>query len=410
MENYLTRQRAERILRNKFHIKSMKDDQWKVINLITNYKKKVLLLAPTGFGKSICYYLPALVTQGLTIVITPTISLMRDQISILSSQGIEAGSINSSSTRKSNYSTLMKARSYDLKVLFIAPEQLQNSGIIRLIKDVKVSYLIIDEAHYISTWNEFRSNYNDISNFMNLLKDTPVLAMTATAPWYVIDDIKSEIGKETVVIKGDLFRSNLQLNVRKLSYETSKFETAFKLVLEHQGVGLIYTRTREETEHYAKYLNKRDIPAVAYNAGIDKEERLKIETEFMSGNRYRIFVSTPAAFGCGINKSDIRFVINTNVPDNLIDYFQNIGRAGRDGKRAALFLLYKDKDIKTARYFAFQDVKNNPNNSKYRMKRFYELKSVIQYLTTTDCRMQFLLNYFSNRQKPQCQICDNCNQ
>lgn len=342
----MTRQEAENRLNQIFGIAHFYDEQWKAIDQILN-GNRILMIQRTGFGKSLCYQFPATQFKGITVVFSPLIALMRDQVKALNNKGVSARYINSEQTPEENTQTIQDAINGKIKILYIAPERQENQEWIEATRNMNLSMVVVDEAHTISVWgHDFRPAFRRIINLVNLLpKHLPVLATTATATKRVQADIERQIGGNLTTIRGDLRRENFNLYVIKVSSEDEKMIWLAQNLNHINGSGLIYTGTRVDTEVYAKWLKYVGINAIDYNAGLDADTRKEIENNLMN-NKYKCVVSTNA-LGMGIDKPDIRFIIHTQIPASPIHYYQEIGRAGRDGKPTTIILFYngnKDKE------------------------------------------------------------------
>jgi len=337
------RQDAEKILKEKFKIERFYDRQWEVIENLSN-GKKVLLIEKTGYGKSLCFQFPAVMFDGLTVVFSPLISLMRDQIKKLNALGIVAKCINSEQSDEENEQIIHDAIQGNIKILYIAPERQENSRWIESTREMKLSMVVIDEAHCISVWgHDFRPSFRRIINLVKLLpKDFPVLATTATATKRVETDIANQIGNDVVVMRGNLMRENFRLFVIEVNSEDEKYIWLGKNLNNLKGSGVIYTGTRVNTEMYSRWFEFLGIKSVNYNAGLDARSRIEIENGLMN-NEWKCVVSTNA-LGMGIDKPDIRFIIHTQIPQSPIHYYQEIGRAGRDGLPTDIILFYNPED------------------------------------------------------------------
>ncbi|HPL05050.1 MAG TPA: RecQ family ATP-dependent DNA helicase, partial [Bacteroidales bacterium] len=342
----MNRQEAEIKLKNIFGFDYFYDEQWKTIDLLFK-GKRVLLIEKTGFGKSLCFQFPATVFKGTTIVFSPLIALMRDQVNKLSSLGITAKCINSEQTFEENNQIINEAKQGKIKILYIAPERQENYEWIEATRQMNISMVVVDEAHCISVWgHDFRPAFRRIVNLVKLLpQNFPVLATTATATKRVQDDIEEQISGNIQTIRGELLRENFRLYVIKVKSEDEKLLWLAENLQILDGNGIIYTGTRANTEIYSRWLNFLNIKTTEYNAGLDSDSRKKIENGLMD-NKWKAVASTNA-LGMGIDKSDIRFIIHTQTPVSPIHYYQEIGRAGRDGKPTELILFYnstKDKN------------------------------------------------------------------
>lgn len=342
----MTREDAEIKLKKVFGIDHFYDEQWFAIQRILN-GERILMIERTGFGKSLCYQFPATQFAGITVIFSPLIALMRDQVKSLNSKGIAAKFINSEQTAEENMSTIQEAIAGKIKILYIAPERQENQEWIKATRKMNLSMVVIDEAHTISVWgHDFRPAFRRIINLVKLLPlSLPVLATTATATKRVQRDIEQQIGGKLTTIRGNLVRENFRLYVIKVHSEDEKMVWLAQNLNNIYGTGMIYTGTRVDTEIYAKWLSSNGINAINYNAGHDADTRKDIENGLMQ-NRFKCVVSTNA-LGMGIDKPDIRFIIHTQIPASPIHYYQEIGRAGRDGKPTIIILFYNEaKDEK----------------------------------------------------------------
>lgn len=339
----MTRQEAEILLKQNFGIDKFYDTQWEVIQKIF-HSEKALLIEKTGYGKSLCFQFPAIVFNGTTVVFSPLIALMRDQVQKLVSLGISAACINSNQTEEENSAIIEKAKKGELKILYIAPERQENKDWIEATRSIKLSMVVVDEAHCISVWgHDFRPSFRRIISLVKLLpRDLPVIATTATATQRVEKDIAEQIGGGIKVIRGNLLRENFRLFVISVKSEDEKLIWLGQHLKNIEGSGIIYTGTRVNTEIYSRWLEFLKIPSAYYNAGLDSDSRVEIEKGLLS-NRWKCVISTNA-LGMGIDKPDLRFIIHTQIPQSPIHYYQEIGRAGRDGKPSDIILFYSPED------------------------------------------------------------------
>jgi len=346
----MTRQEAEQRLQRTFNLPTFYDEQWETIEKVLN-GEKVLLIEKTGFGKSLCFQFPATVFDGITVIFSPLIALMRDQVKKLSSLGIPAKCINSEQTPEENRQIINEAKQGKIKILYIAPERQENSEWIEAAREMNLSMVVVDEAHCISVWgHDFRPSFKRIINLVNLLpKGLPVLATTATATKRVEADIAQQMGSNFTVIRGNLMRDNFRLFVVRVNSEDEKMIWLRQNLEKLPGSGILYTGTRVDTEIYSKWFDYLNIPSTGYNAGLDAESRVSIENGLMK-NQWKCVISTNA-LGMGIDKSDIRFIIHTQIPQSPIHYYQEIGRAGRDGKPSYVILFYNPEDKKLPEAF-----------------------------------------------------------
>ncbi|MDD5529458.1 MAG: RecQ family ATP-dependent DNA helicase [bacterium] len=339
----MTRNELEHKLKQTFKLDRFYDDQWETIDRILK-GERVLLIEKTGFGKSLCFQFPATIFNGTTIVFSPLIALMRDQVRNLNNLGISAKCINSGQTQEENSQIISEAKQGKVKILYIAPERQENSEWLEAARQMNLSMVVIDEAHCISVWgHDFRPSFRRIIKLVNLLPSgLPVLATTATATKRVEMDVASQIGGNISVLRGNLLRDNFKLFVVKVSSEDEKLIWLGKNLDKLPGTGILYTGTRVDTEIYSKWCEHLKLSAIGYNAGLDSDSRVAIENGLMS-NKWKCVISTNA-LGMGIDKSDIRFIIHTQIPQSPIHYYQEIGRAGRDGQTAYIILFYNPED------------------------------------------------------------------
>jgi ATP-dependent DNA helicase RecQ len=346
----MNRQEAEVVLRNRFQIPRFYDEQWTTIEKLIQ-GERVLLIEKTGFGKSLCFQFPAILFSGTTVVFSPLIALMRDQAKKLSMLGIPAKCINSEQTREENSNIITEAKEGNIKILYIAPERQENSEWMEATHKLNLSMVVVDEAHCISVWgHDFRPAFKRIISLVQLLpKGLPVLATTATATKRVQSDIEQQMGGDLNVIRGNLMRDSFRLFVVKVNSEDEKLIWLGKNLEKLPGTGLLYTGTRMDTEIYSKWLEHLHISSIGYNAGLDPESRIAIENGLMN-NHWKCIISTNA-LGMGIDKPDIRFIIHTQIPQSPIHYYQEIGRAGRDGQPAWIILFYHPDDKRLPEVF-----------------------------------------------------------
>jgi len=339
----MDRQEAEILLKLTFNIDQFYDEQWETIEQILR-GERVLLIEKTGFGKSLCFQFPATVFSGITIIFSPLIALMRDQVKKLNLLGVSASCVNSEQSKEENTEILRLAKSGKIKILYIAPERQENKEWLEATREMNLSMVVIDEAHCISVWgHDFRPAFRRIINLVNLLpKGLPVLATTATATKRVEYDIKLQMGTNLKVIRGKLMRENFNLLVIPVLSEDEKLIWVGQNIDKIPGTGILYTGTRVDTEIYSKWLEYLKISSTAYNSRMGAESRVAVENGLMK-NEWKCVISTNA-LGMGIDKPDIRFIIHTQIPQSPIHYYQEIGRAGRDGLPTYIILFYAPKD------------------------------------------------------------------
>ena len=344
-------------LKNTFKLDRFRPGQQEaLVTLLT--QGRLLCIQPTGHGKSLLYQLPSVFLPGITIVLSPLLALMRDQIQQLNQRfNIPAASINSDQSDEENYQAKIKASTSAIKILFVAPEKLDNLDYVDFLLQLPISLVVVDEAHCVSTWgHDFRPSYRQIIHFIHLLEQknetSKILAITATANQQIEDDIIQQLtlpGKTVPVARQSMNRPNLQLETITVSSFTEKLAAIKQLLQQLTGNGLIYCATRENTELVANYLQQHHFQVAAYHAGFYSDEKRQLQDAFMA-NRYQAIVATNA-LGMGIDKSDLRYIIHFDVPGSITAYYQEVGRAGRDGLPARGILLFNEKDKKIQHYF-----------------------------------------------------------
>ena len=338
----MTRHEAEIKLKRIFGFDKFYDEQWETIDMLLR-GKRMLLIEKTGYGKSLCFQFPATQFDGITVIFSPLIALMRDQVNSLNEKGIAAKHINSEEKYEDNSQVIQDAINDKIKILYIAPERQENQEWIEATRKMNLSMIVIDEAHTISVWgHDFRPSFRRIINLVQLLpKDLPILATTATATKRVQADIEQQISGNLTTIRGNLLRENFNLFVIETKSEDEKLLWLAENINKLPGTGLLYTGTRVNTEIYARWFDFVGINSTDYNAGLDGDTRKEIEKGLMS-NKWKCVVSTNA-LGMGIDKPDIRFIIHAQIPASPIHYYQEIGRAGRDGQKTYIILFYNSK-------------------------------------------------------------------
>ncbi len=372
--------------------------------------RDALCVMPTGGGKSLCYQIPALLLPGITLVVSPLISLMKDQVAALKSSGIPAAYINSSLTCEQIRTVYARTRKGAYKLIYVAPERLETNSFLSLMQEMDVSFLAVDEAHCISQWGQdFRPSYLGIADFVNALPRRPIVAAyTATATKQVQSDILRLLQLEDpyrIVTGCD--RSNLYFDVRR---PKNKFSALAALIDERRDKsGIVYCATRAAVERVCDSLCDRGVAATRYHAGLTDEERQQNQDDFQF-DRKTVMVATNA-FGMGIDKSNVSFVIHYNMPKSLEAYYQEAGRAGRDGESADCVLLFAPADVETARFLIENggaDQLSEEDAALVRKRDYERLQAMTGYCKSVDCLRGRLLDYFGQPHPANCGNCSNC--
>jgi len=391
----------QKLLKKYFGYDSFRLMQEEIVNNIL-LGNDTLVLMPTGGGKSICYQLPALKLDGITLVISPLISLMKDQVDSLKSKGIPAEFINSTLGIDELADIKFRILTGKIKLLYIAPERLKLKSFEDFLKMINVSLIAIDEAHCISEWgHDFRPDYGNLSNLREILPGVPIIALTATATKKVQKDICSQLSfSDSKIFFSSFDRSNLYLRVMK---KQKTFEKLLILLKKHKDESsIIYCFSRKEAERISEKLKEKGFNALPYHAGLDNEHRKLTQDYFIKG-KINIVVAT-IAFGMGIDKSNVRLVVHYNFPKTLEGYYQEIGRAGRDGLKSECVLFYSRGDMFKHEFFVKQ-IENEDFKNFARRK----LESVMNYCESKVCRRKILLRYFGEDfPKDNCNSCDIC--
>ena len=388
-------------LKKVFGFQSFRPNQEEIIRSIL-CGKDVFAVMPTGGGKSLCYQLPAKIMNGTAVVISPLISLMKDQVDAAVENGISAAFINSSLASEETTAVFRRLRNNSIEMLYIAPERFAMPNFLEMLKGVHVSLFAIDEAHCISEWgHDFRPDYMSLSNIVKTFPKVPIAAFTATATQKVQDDIIAKLGLRTpFTVRASFNRQNLFYLVKSKRDLTIQI---MNILQKHQGEpGIIYRTTRDSVDGLSDFLSRQGIKALPYHAGLEQEQR-KANQEAFSRDEIHVIVAT-IAFGMGIDKSNVRFVIHADLPKNIESYYQETGRAGRDGEPADCILFFGREDIPKIRYFIDQITDDTERDIALK-----KLNQMVRYASHNVCRRRQLLGYFGeDYANKNCSACDIC--
>lgn len=403
------KEEALHILKHYFGYDSFREGQEFLIEHMMN-GQDVFGIMPTGAGKSLCYQIPALLMPGITLVISPLISLMKDQVAALNQAGVHAAFLNSSLTQGQYLTALRYAKEGRYKIIYVAPERLLTESFLGFAREAEISMVSVDEAHCVSQWGQdFRPSYLKIAEFFNYLGTRPVLsAFTATATAEVKEDIIALLNlRDPAMITTGFDRVNLRFCVE---HPRDKFAAVTAYLREHEGeCGIIYCLTRKVVEEVCEKLIKEGLEVTRYHAGLGDEERRRNQEDFIY-DRKQIMVATNA-FGMGIDKSNVRFVIHYNMPKNMESYYQEAGRAGRDGLPAECILLYAGQDVITNQFFIenmAQESEDPETTALIRQREEKRLKKMTFYCFTHECLRDYILRYFGEYGSNYCGNCSNC--
>lgn len=362
----------------------------------------LMMILPTGAGKSLCYQLPSLLMDGITVVISPLLALMHDQITALSAFDIKASMISSMQDAKEIRDVMEACQKNELKLLYVAPERLKSDAFIGFLQGLRINFFVVDEAHCVSEWgHEFREDYRQLFRLRQFFKTTPIAAFTATATHHVEEDICSQLHlHNALTIRANVSRENLTI---KAAYRSANGRAQLlDFLANFRGEnGIVYTFTRKEAEQLALFLVTQNIEARAYHAGLSTEEKNETYRAFLN-DEIQVVVAT-VAFGMGIDKSNIRFVAHMSLPKTIENYYQEIGRAGRDGLPSFTLLLFSASDIVERK----RHIEAQPK-SEYQNVAFEKLEKMAQFASSQLCRHQRIATYFDDIITPCVTRCDNC--
>ena len=396
------KQTKYQILQNTFGFERFRPLQEAVVDKILN-GEDVLLILPTGGGKSLCYQLPALLMEGVVVVVSPLLALMQDQIHGLRAKGVDAVMMSSMQNFSEITKTEANLQNGAAKLVFITPERLQNSQFLQFLSTIDIAFFVIDEAHCVSQWgHEFRADYRQLGLLKSHFPTIGIAAFTATATKQVEKDIVNQLQfkQNHNIIRGKVYRDNLFISVQSRQGNGQRQLLNF-LENHKQEQGIIYTLSRKNTESLSQFLNKQGLKSCAYHAGLSTQERHQAFNQFVN-DEINIMVAT-IAFGMGIDKSNIRFVVHMSIPKTMEAYYQEMGRAGRDGLQSSVLLLYSTADLGSLWHFITEIEDEN-----YRDLAYQKLDLIKKYAFSENCRHKALSQYFDDDMQPCKSQCDNC--
>lgn len=391
-----------RILKEVFGYSSFRFDQKKIIDSVLD-GKDTLAIMPTGGGKSLCYQIPALYLDGVTLVISPLISLMQDQVMNLSEIGVEAVFLNSSLNYQEAQRVKEKIKKKSVKLVYVSPEGILSPNLIEFFKQIEISLIAIDEAHCVSQWgHEFRKDYTRLGELKDLFPDTPVVALTATADSKTRSDISDQLKLNSPAVFVSSFdRPNINYMIHDRDDELKQLDNFIK-TYHPEDTGIVYCLSRDKVERVAFALKKMGYHAVPYHAGLSQEIRTKNQERFNVDEK--IIVVATIAFGMGIDRPDVRFVAHLDLPKSIESYYQETGRAGRDGLPSSAWMIYGLQDVVKLS----QMLETTDASESYKKIARHKLDSMLALCETASCRRQYLLHYFGETGKESCAYCDTC--
>jgi len=389
------------ILQHYFGHQNFREQQEEVIDYILN-GEDVLMILPTGGGKSLCYQLPSLLMSGVTVVVSPLLALMHDQVIALRENGISASMLSSMQSLEETREIKQALYKNQIKLLYVAPERLMNNYFLTFLMDLNINFFVIDEAHCVSEWgHEFREHYRMLSQLRISFPSTTITAFTATATPLVREDIVSNLRLNTPhIVTGSLFRKNLTITAQHRQSDGRQQLVTF-LKEQDDLRGIVYAFSRKQTEGVAKFLEKQGYKAKAFHAGLNTKIKKEVYRDFIT-DEIDIVVAT-IAFGMGIDKSNIRFVVHMNMPKTLENYYQEIGRAGRDGLESKTLLLFSAQDIVQQKSF-IDELPNSP----YKVNAYEKINTISRFSDSESCRHQQIAHYFNDHIEACKDKCDNC--
>lgn len=399
------------VLKEYFGYFSFREGQEELIDAILGGRDAIGIM-PTGAGKSVCFQIPALIFEGVTLVVSPLISLMKDQVNALVQCGVRAAYINATLTEKQLDAVMSRAVNNEYKIIYVAPERLQNEEFISLCQKMNISMVCIDEAHCVSHWgHDFRPSYLLIKDFVENLPERPVMtAFTATATKRVRDDITELIGlKKPFEVVTGFDRPNLYFEVIK---PKNKYVALRRYLDLYSGrSGIVYCASRRNTDELYEKLSDEGYSVTKYHAGLSKSERERNQELFIEDKKEVIIATN--AFGMGIDKSNVSFVVHYNMPGDIESYYQEAGRAGRDGNDADCVMLFSPSDVRLQKFFIENPDENSDlsdeEKDQIRSLKYEKLNKMVYYATNAPCLRNYMLSYFGERPKERCQNCSGCN-